>query len=199
LRGEILVRKNKKLLALVMVFAFALSGIAYAAWTDTLYINGTVATGTLDAQWACADPPSDNDGTEYINVGPWWLPIYVENPNDVGDVDSDRTFLTASMNQDNDNGLNDLLTITIHNAYPGYQASIPWVIKNTGSIPIKLDAPTGAPNDAAYTVTGLPTASGRINAGDCVSGTINVVVNDGAAEDTDYTFQVVIPVKQFNK
>lgn len=192
-------RKNKKLIALVMVLAMAFCGIAYAAWTDTLYINGTVATGDLDAQWACAGSPSDNDGTEYINVGGWWWPIYAQNPNDVGDVDSSRTFLTAAMEQDNDNGLNDLLTITIHNAYPGYVANIPWSIKNTGSIPMKLDAPIGPAADAAYTVAGLPSASARINAGDSVGGTINVAVTDAAAESTDYTFTVQIPVKQFNQ
>lgn len=47
-----MIKKRSKLLAIMLVFAFALTGIAYAAWTDSLEIQGTVNTGDIDVQFA---------------------------------------------------------------------------------------------------------------------------------------------------
>ena len=40
--------KKIGLLALAIVLALGALGIGYAAWTDTITINGTVNTGTVD-------------------------------------------------------------------------------------------------------------------------------------------------------
>jgi len=37
-------------IALILVIALSTLGLAYGAWSDTLNINGTVTTGTLDVQ-----------------------------------------------------------------------------------------------------------------------------------------------------
>lgn len=49
-------KKNSKLISLALILTFALCGVAYAAWTDQLFINGNVQTGSLDMVWI------DNDG-----------------------------------------------------------------------------------------------------------------------------------------
>ena len=36
------------ILALALVMAIGALGVGYAAWTDTIYINGTVNTGSVD-------------------------------------------------------------------------------------------------------------------------------------------------------
>ena len=47
--------KRIRVLALVLVFAFAALGGAYAAWSDSIFINETVNTGSVDIQWQNAE------------------------------------------------------------------------------------------------------------------------------------------------
>jgi hypothetical protein len=43
--------KKLGLLALALVLALGSLGVGFALWSETLYIEGTVATGELDADW----------------------------------------------------------------------------------------------------------------------------------------------------
>ncbi|KUG02961.1 hypothetical protein ASZ90_019644 [hydrocarbon metagenome] len=47
--------KKMKILALVMVFAFAALGGAYAVWTDNVTATDTLNTGTVDINWIVSD------------------------------------------------------------------------------------------------------------------------------------------------
>lgn len=85
--------KRIKVLALVLVFAFAALGGAYAAWSDSIFINETVNTGTVDIQWQNASS-SDNPGTDgywknvYVGFWPWgyWTQVWVDGTD--GDPDA---------------------------------------------------------------------------------------------------------------
>lgn len=175
-------KRNKKLVVLVMVFALAFSGIAYAAWTDTLYINGTAATGNLNAEFVAANAANDNDPAAY----------------DVATLTAQIGNLNEAASVDGDSGVNDLLTINIDNAYPGYVATIPYCIQNTGSIPAKLNAISilGASADLQIDGAALPVPQ-YIPVGGTVSGTLTVTVGDNAAEDADYSFDVQYDITQF--
>lgn len=69
--------KKIRVLALVLVFAFAALGGAYAAWSDSIFINETVTTGSVDIQWQNAGT-SDGLGTDgyYKKVFSWRFPFY---------------------------------------------------------------------------------------------------------------------------
>jgi hypothetical protein len=54
------------LFAVVMI-ALMVAGFAYAHWTETLVINGTVKTGELDLRWSCQC--WDNDEPPLKDVG----------------------------------------------------------------------------------------------------------------------------------
>ena len=42
---------KKKLVVVVLVLMMMVTAVAYAAWSDTIEVNGTATTGTFDVQW----------------------------------------------------------------------------------------------------------------------------------------------------
>ena len=161
--------KRIKVLALVLVFAFAALGGAYAAWSDSIFINETVNTGTVDIQWQNASS-SDNPGTDgywknvYVGFWPWgyWTQVWVDGTD--GDPDAqaedytneEKLSVASKVAQIGDEdelvaegagagpdnyvrGQGDLLEITLDNGYPGYTAYVTADIANIGTIPVKCD------------------------------------------------------------
>ncbi|MGI5883037.1 MAG: hypothetical protein ACOX7L_08190 [Dethiobacteria bacterium] len=113
--------KKTKYIALILVLAFGLIGGAYAAWGDTLYAHGTVATGDVDVIFTKAksnDPPA---------VGGEEMP-------DPGQPEGKDVASTEVVKSEDGKSL----FVTIENAYPGYVSEIDFTVKNNGSIPVKL-------------------------------------------------------------
>lgn len=104
--------KKIKLIVFVMIFAIMAVGAGYAAWQDTLVINETVQTGTLDMDWNWGFCIS-TDLQSFVNI-----PDY-----DI--VNDDNTFQT-----------------TLTNVFPGVWYNIDLEAENTGSIPAILDKVT---------------------------------------------------------
>ena len=87
-RGGVRMRTRRvgAVFALLMVF-LAVAGFAYAHWSETLTINGTVETGVLDVAWVvrlCWDlEPSEKDVSNitcwFDSVDPHKLWVKVEN------------------------------------------------------------------------------------------------------------------------
>lgn len=107
-------KKRSKMLALMMVLAFALTGVGYAWWTDTLYINGTVETGNL--------------AVEFDEGCPGVLPL-------VGDA----PYVTATAEYDE---TKKICTFEVSGLYPGASVLLDIQQKNKGSIPAKFDKAT---------------------------------------------------------
>ncbi|MDO8125506.1 MAG: hypothetical protein Q6364_14155 [Candidatus Hermodarchaeota archaeon] len=123
---------NRKLTATfaTMLIALCLAGVSYAMWSKTLYIDGTVDTGDLDAIitfWFSNDPPGTLDPR----------PIGATYPaKDVGEtvctidaVDPQKCYTT------------------IYNGYPCYNVHYTITIMNTGNVAwimqgIKIDDTT---------------------------------------------------------
>ncbi len=70
--------KKIKFIALALVLMLGLIGGAYAAWSETLTIDGTVETGKLEHQWwvHAWSAQAPNSSVEVVNGG-WnqWLPV----------------------------------------------------------------------------------------------------------------------------
>lgn len=142
----------------------------YAYWSQTLSISGTVSTGYLQAKIV--------NVTTYDN----------EVTYDVGTI-------TATIGA---NGTS--ATITISNAYPGYNATAVFTIKNTGSIPVKLSDVVNNNNteiNVTTTWSGLD-ANGVLLPNSTATLTVLTSVTDLAAQNSTYTYNITINVAQFN-
>lgn len=107
--------KKAKLIALTMVVALMMVGAGYAAWTDTLVVQGVVDTGRLDVKFVdlgnkfevVTTDNNINGSIEYYNIG---------------------------------NELMNKAVITVNEVYPGSSFQINLKIRNNSTMPVKLDA-----------------------------------------------------------
>ena len=128
------------ILALVLVLCLAVVGVGYAAvWGNDVYVEGTVTTGNAVIEWA-ATTCSDND----------------QDPG-YGDVE-------CAITSGNTGFQNDVLTITITNAYPGYEAYINTGLHNTGTVPATVGPiiPTAVPAGIEVVLDGNAFVDGTV-------------------------------------
>jgi len=102
---------TKKIMATfaILMMALGVAGYAYAHWFDTLYLEGTITTGTVDVEWSW-------DGGLINGVKP-------------------NQYVVATMTgviTDN------TLTITISNVFPCLEGWFEIDVHNTGSIPVQF-------------------------------------------------------------
>lgn len=133
--------KRIRVLALVLVFAFAALGGAYAAWSDSIFINETVETGIVNITWANAESnDSKREPADKANPDDQMTGYYNEQKLDVGSKSVGITDETESQVPGAYvDGEGDILEITLENGYPGYTATVTADIKNIGTIPVKCD------------------------------------------------------------
>jgi hypothetical protein len=153
--------KKIRILALLMVFAFAALGGAYAMWSDSLLIDETVNTGFLDVKFIDGENYTFNPdpGPNYEDyVGDEGNPygVYgVEGKEGLDELDPNNPNANKNIawmdyiisdQYDGDSGahdnVDDLMTITLNNGYPGYQERIFTTIKNVGTVPAKFEIDT---------------------------------------------------------
>lgn len=137
--------KRMKVLAIVMIFAFAALGGAYAAlWKDTVVLKTTVNTGKVALKWVNPNVGDDyhagspyalkdgedsvaktlNDGSSNPNAGDYPYPPGIRR--DVAHIE----LVSAD---------EKTLTVQIDNAYPDYQGEIEAEILNAGTIPVVIN------------------------------------------------------------
>jgi len=167
--------KKIVILCLALVLVLGTMGVGYAMWDKTLFIDGTVNTGEVNAIFTTAS--CDDTG---IDPG---------HDKDVGSCT-----VTGAGTQ--------TLTITITNGYPCYECTVNFTVDNTRTIPVKvqtLSAP-GAPSQITVSWTGL-TVGQQIDPGQDVPGDIHIHVEQSALENqTDvYTFTAEIYLVQWNE
>ena len=135
--------KNKKLAAIAVVMALALSifGFVYAHWSDMVYVEGTVEMGSLTLAFDYVEPPSCleyyRDPVTGALVKGEWL------GKEVGDCDAwfDGYFEDVHSGKP---GYKTLI-IEVDNAYPQYIVHTTFKLHNIGTIPIDI---------AEYEITG---------------------------------------------
>ena len=157
--------KKIGLLCLAIVLALGSLGFAFAAWTDMVYVRGTVNTGevligfvdqlTDDNAIPNEDPAKDWDDFGY---DPIWIgdpPLICTNCPNIGkdvaittcELLNQRTHCTGELavHKDPDTGEErpqyGLMHITMDKVYPQYNPSVWFDIANCGSVPVVI---TGA-------------------------------------------------------
>lgn len=168
--------KKVKFISLVMVLSFVLMGVAFAAWTENITINGTVATGNYDVTFTSA---ASNDAGVTVDQG---------KDRNVGVTEA--TIAADSKS----------ITVTGTNAYPGYNATLTYKVKNTGTIPVKVNAANvviPAASDGKITVTASDPAGVVLDPDGEYTGTVLATVTDAAAESTGYSYTVTVTTAQW--
>lgn len=163
-------------------------GMSYALWDKTLYIDGTINTGEVNAVWI---------GAFNFDQG--------LDPNCDGsfkDKDVGSTTVTGVGTQ--------TLTVTIINGYPCYFNDIQIEYENTGTIPVKVQKITITPidftlasgcgeNDGEVWVAVINGIGTQLHPGDQAGSSFKVHVEQMAEELATYTFTVGIQLVQWNE
>ncbi|MGB9662125.1 MAG: hypothetical protein ACPL5F_08930 [Moorellaceae bacterium] len=168
--------KKVRFISLALVLALALMGAAFAAWTETINVNGSVATGNYDVTFSSS---STNDEGTTVDPG----------------LDKNVGQSVATLGADSKS-----ITVTASNAYPGYNAIVTYKIKNTGTIPLKVNNAVITNTNAQITVTNEVDPAGQIiDPGQEFEAQVKHVVNDSAAETSTYTYSVAVNTVQWNQ
>jgi len=165
-------KKTIGMFAALMV-ALAVTGFAFAHWSEILTISGTVNTGILDVELAAGRSwDTENEWKNYSSISCW-------------------------VDQENSNKL----IVEVTNAYPCIDYYQEFTITNTGTIPVHLyvtwiDSPDPEIN---VDVTGIDCVQLHPDLEtNTVTGTIHVHVKQDAEENHTYTFGLEILAIQWN-
>lgn len=144
-----MIRKNRSglkkigLLALALVLALGSLGVAYAAWTDEVYIQGTVNTGTVDIN--CIQGTSmfvyKVPGAPDTGYGEETVVVTKSGPEEPSPPPTNG-ILVASATADFVNSSSDTDTAEMHfsGLFPEIDFQAKLKMKYYGSIPVKIEA-----------------------------------------------------------
>ena len=207
--------KKIGLICLAFVLAMGGFGVSYALWSDTLYLDTTVETGTVE--WEYLRPP--------IAPGePPRPPIVTQD--DQGDDPPDFIKDVAStgwlyVDSDGDGDF-DTLELTISNAYPGYTNHCAFWVHGKGSVPLHIervyfivndivietltanggvlmDLGAGAiPGDDVYVYWGDSFGT-QLHACDYADMSFDITILQPAPQGATMTFQIEIEAVQYNE
>ena len=186
--------RDPKLLVLpaVVMLGLLMSGLAFAHWSEVLWIEGSVATGELDVELLSAssdDPPGSNDPGKDKDVGC--------TTTELQDTDGDGDY--------------DTVLVTITNAYPCYEVYVHFTVHNNGTIPAHFKGfgpqPSFAPInnywqaslfDGAITVEAWDGYDEQFHPSDRHDYTLWIHVEQEAEESTTYEFTIEVWFDQWN-
>jgi len=203
--------KKFGLLCLALVLALGVLGVGYAMWTDTVTISGTVSTNTVTigfTEFTCQ---------EMYEELPWGSGIF--HPGEV--EGKEVASCTCDMNtrvEDQATGLAGYKvgTVTVSNGYPCYWCFVTFVVKNLGTTPVIIQEWQPVDPSGALTWDGVDTmrdATGaailkfrtvnlvgdQLHQGEENKAEIDVHIEQPAAMDATYYFDIVITAVQWNE
>ncbi|NQT31569.1 MAG: hypothetical protein HQ588_04470 [Deltaproteobacteria bacterium] len=134
--------KKFGILCLALVIALGALGVGYAAWTDTVFITGTVNTGELCMAFADCNLLDDdqpvNPGGDYPTANPDYTCnngfAFETEEGYFWELDKNVAWGEQLISQDG-----KTLEVTLHNAYPCNFNELGFYVLNCGTIPLKID------------------------------------------------------------
>ena len=117
--------KKIGLLCLALVLALGALGVGYASWNDTIFVTGTVNTGTVELGFSkimCSEPFGEFEDKE------------------VGEIDCELTgdILCQVEYAGEPTDVYREAVFTLTNAYPCYRTAVVVDVASCGSIPVKI-------------------------------------------------------------
>lgn len=163
-----------------LILALGMSGLAYATWSETLMISGTVNTGTVDVEWSeCSSGDSEIEGKDVSSI--------------ICEIDPDDS---------------NTMIVTVTNAYPCIDYWNVVDIHCVGSVPVHLYEVFVSPQDpnvlveilyyedAACTMSAsIPV---QLHTDDTIYVKIHVHITNDAEPNHIYTFTAQIDAVQWN-
>jgi hypothetical protein len=119
--------KNATLAAAALLAVALAVGFAYAHWSETLLIAGTVNTGELDWQFTQVQSLDPGTTLDYHCNDGFEGQLYWQGEKHVGTT-------TIEITEDP-----HVAQVTLTNVYPSYFTSITLYAQNTGTIPLIID------------------------------------------------------------
>jgi hypothetical protein len=183
--------KKIGLICLALVLALGTLGVGFALWSDSLYLEGTVETGTVNASWTacyCFDTgldPNPDGSNKGKDVGSTVCQIDPEDPH--------------------------VLHVTVTNAYPSYWNDCEVEFTNTGTIPFIIEGFSITPgagttladaygaNNGQIWVAFIDGVGSQLEPGDSAGSSLKFHVEQCAEQLHTYTFTVEILVVQYNE
>jgi len=138
--------KKIGLLVMALILALGGMGVGFAHWSQTLYIDGTVETGTFlvgfEAQ-STDDPPATNGtpGVIYPDENDYTIPedgTYDPGQDPAKNVAACDCELLDKKGMHGDETLYEKVKVTVLNAYPCYTNILTVTIGNGGTIPANV-------------------------------------------------------------
>lgn len=185
-------------LVAILVLALMTIGVAYGLWSNALLIDGSISTGEVDARW------------EFVTCSefyPW------PNGGNSGEYEGKDVGKTNwAIDPDDD----QILHITVENAYPSYAVNCEVHFVVEGTIPVHLLGTRIIPvknlNDCLLTGEQVKTLTcdemtieywdgieSQIHPGDGGSGSLRFHVEQEAEQESSYEFEVGICFAQWNE
>jgi hypothetical protein len=185
------------LLLVAMVLALGAMGAGYALWWKVLYINGTINTDNVDAEWYVFNNP-DDCSAEHNDPIPQW--------EGGGRLDKDVGCTDVWI----DSGDPQIIHVEIHNGYPCYYNDIELEFENTGSVPVKINGLTVIPenftlssaygaDDGEIWIDMIDGLGDQVDPGELKSFSFHIHVEQPAAELATYRFMAQVELVQWNE
>jgi len=141
--------KRIGIISMVLVLAMGMLGVGYATWSQMLFIDGTVHTGTFLTGFESqeSNDPFADDGTVGM-LFPTSSPVdgtldpgYLKN---VGGTDCELLVLKGVHNYPDAPAVDmyEKIAITLDNVYPSYSSRVDFDIGNGGTIPAEVVSAT---------------------------------------------------------
>jgi len=165
-------------LVLLLVLALVSLGIGYGLWSKMLFINGTVATGNVDAE---------------LTLERFWDN---EIEKDVGTCFAELRMIDGATQYNK-------LHVEVTNGYPSYECWVIFDVHSKGTIPVLVYQPdfTTLPPEPEVNVNLVdcyadPVQLHQSNVAYC---TLVIHVKQDAIQDHLYDFEGTIEARQFNE
>jgi len=164
-----------------LMLALAITGVAFAHWTDTLYINGTVNTGTFGAE------------------------LSVDMGCDSEPPGKDVSSISGTLSDDK-----KTIRVTVSNAYPCIHYYLPIDLQCVGSVPLIIqsieyyrgDLPENTTleivQDPAHGEEPVIAEGTQLHQGQTAYGLLHLHLDEDAGQGETYSFTVTINVVQWN-
>jgi hypothetical protein len=146
--------KKIGLLCLALVLALGTLGVSYAMWDKYIYIDTTVNTGEVNAEFVSAftdddgtvddatkDDGDDGGGTDYD----YWGPDSSDDPKEVGPNPARWNKDVGRCYAEIDGSDPQIIHFYVQNGYPYYCNTLWFEIENTGTVPVNIEGLTITP------------------------------------------------------
>jgi hypothetical protein len=189
-------------LSVVLLVFLGTIGVGYGLWAKTLSIEGVVHTGDVDARWVSGICSEFNS----------W-PAFPARPEDIGEAEGkDVGSWTIEIDEEDD----QILHFTIENGYPSYAVDCQVHFEVEGTIPVIVRGTAVWPGPELtnctlsgsnkktlvcdqLTVIFTDNLNTQLHPGDEAASSLTVHVEQPAAQNELYTFDVGVCMAQWNE